>query len=66
MSSIVQALLEERAGYVARGRKDRIAQVDEQLKHFGISVDEPAREVAAVEPDVEKAVTKQVARKRKV
>ena len=66
MSSIVQALLEERAGYLARGRMDRVAQVDAQLKHYGIEVEKPKREVAAVEPETEKAVTKQVARKRKV
>lgn len=31
----IAALLEERRGYVTRGLKDRVAQVDEQLKARG-------------------------------
>jgi hypothetical protein len=62
--SIVQALLAEREGYVRRGLKDRVAQVDAQLARFGIAVDRRV-ETAAVEVDSEKAVSKQVARKRK-
>lgn len=42
----INALLEERRGYVVRGLNDRIAQVDAQLRRAGISV-EP--ETAAVE-----------------
>jgi hypothetical protein len=33
--TMVAALLREREGYAARGMKDRVAQVDEQLKHRG-------------------------------
>jgi hypothetical protein len=43
VSQNVKSLLEERRGYVARGLKDRIAQVDAQLARLGFVVeDEPA------------------------
>jgi hypothetical protein len=32
---MVAALLREREGYVRRGLPDRVAQVDEQLAHYG-------------------------------
>lgn len=32
---MIAALKRERAGYMARGLEDRVAQVDEQLKHYG-------------------------------
>ncbi|MET8297401.1 hypothetical protein ABZW02_25585 [Streptomyces sp. NPDC005180] len=32
---MVAALLREREGYVRRGEKDRVRQVDEQLDHYG-------------------------------
>ena len=32
---MVDALLRERQGYVTRGLDDRVAQVDEQLRHYG-------------------------------
>lgn len=38
----IQALLRERAGYVARGLADRVAQVDEQLAHLGAQGAAPA------------------------
>ena len=34
----VEALLEERRGYVVRGLSNRVAQVDEQLKALGFAV----------------------------
>jgi len=44
-SSMVAALLEERRGYVVRGLTNRVAQVDEQLKAYGVAVtDEPLYE----------------------
>jgi len=46
--SRVEALLNERAGYVATGRKDRVAQVDAELAAFGVAVDS--------DPEVEAAV----------
>jgi hypothetical protein len=33
--NMIAALKRERAAYVARGLEDRVAQVDEQLKHYG-------------------------------
>lgn len=56
--SIVQALLEERAGYLAKGRRDRAAQVDAQLATFGVAVEAavPARsDVETATPDKPKA-----------
>lgn len=32
---ILDALATERAGYVQRGLKERVAQVDAQIKHYG-------------------------------
>ncbi|GAA3374722.1 hypothetical protein [Streptomyces racemochromogenes] len=32
---MVAALLREREGYVRRGQDERVAQVDEQLAHYG-------------------------------
>lgn len=33
--NMIAALLREREGYERRGLKDRVGQVDEQLKHYG-------------------------------
>jgi hypothetical protein len=48
----VEALLNERAGYVATGRRDRVAQVDAQLAAFGVAVES---EVEAAVPSKPKA-----------
>lgn len=61
--SIIDALLVEREGYVLRGRKDRVAQVDAQLALFGISVGDI--EVADSAVETEKAISKSAPRKRK-
>ena len=37
--NMIAALQRERAGYVARGDADRVAQVDEQLRHYGYEGD---------------------------
>jgi hypothetical protein len=66
--SIIDALLVERDGYVRRGRKDRVAQVDAQLALFGISVGSVKTddvEVADSAVVTEKAVSKSAPRKRK-
>lgn len=34
-AGFVEALLVERAGYVATGKLDRVAQVDEQIRTYG-------------------------------
>jgi hypothetical protein len=54
---MVAALRRERAGYEARGLTDRVAQVDEQLAHYGADEtpetpqgrtgDDPAQQTAA-------------------
>lgn len=54
----VEALLNERAGYLATGKKDRAAQVDAILAGHGIAV-----EAAVSEPDTEKAVTARPAKR---
>lgn len=52
----INALLEERRGYVVRGLKDRVAQVDEQLRsRGGISVEEAPAVETAEAPQVEVA-----------
>lgn len=57
MASIIEALLAERAGYVQRGLIDRVAQVDEQLAHYGHQVDRNDKiETAADSAPVETAV----------
>lgn len=57
--SEVEALLREREGYVVRGRKDRVAQVDAELKRLGFEVET----TEAVQPHVEHAVTPRSKRK---
>lgn len=64
MKKIVEALLTERIGYVRRGLKDRVSQVDAILNKFNVKVDADIDiEVAAVKPEVEQAaVAKKVKR----
>jgi hypothetical protein len=50
MNNQVESLLFEREGYVRRGLKQRVAQVDAELAKFGIGI-----ESASVEPTVETA-----------
>lgn len=42
----LRALQEERRGYVNRGLKDRVAQVDAQIKQLGGNVESPVIEKA--------------------
>lgn len=49
----IESLLIEREGYVRRGKKDRVAQVDVVLASLGYGV-----ESAAVEPESERATVK--------
>ncbi|MFK0155377.1 hypothetical protein ACIQVK_25290 [Streptomyces sp. NPDC090493] len=44
--TMIAALLREREGYVQRGLKDRVAQVDEQLKHRGYKRGRPQKPAA--------------------
>lgn len=52
---MVAALLRERAGLVQQDKDDRVAQVDEQLRHYG--VEPPSDE--ATEPRVSEDPKKQ-------
>ena len=56
MDHIIASLLNERAGYVQRGLKDRVSQVDAQLTALGHK-SAPRVETASVEPETERAVT---------
>jgi hypothetical protein len=60
MNSYIQALLVERAGYVARNLPKRVASIDEALKSAGYQ----PKEVASVEPRTETASVPPVKRKR--
>jgi hypothetical protein len=56
----VEALLIEREGYLRRGLKDRVAQVDEILKRdFNVAV-----ETATAEPETERAAKPRVAKRK--
>jgi len=50
MNAEVEALVAEREGYLRRGMKDRVAQVDKELSRFGIAV-----ETASIAPKTETA-----------
>lgn len=58
---VVEALLREREGYVARGRDDRVALVDAALARFGHRADAP--EAAVVSPPENAAKPKPRARR---
>lgn len=61
--SYIKALLAEREGYVQRGLKDRVAQIDALLKQeANIEIEE----TATVEPEVEVATKTRKTTKRKV
>ena len=63
MNKEIEALLIERKGYVMRGLAKRVADVDAALLALGYA--EKVREVASVEPEVERSVKAKV-KKRKV
>jgi hypothetical protein len=65
MSKMIDALLAERAGYERRGLKDRVKAVDDALRELGFDNKYmPEVEVASVEPEVEKAVSKRGKKKK--
>ncbi len=66
MDKKIQALLVERLGYERRGKTDRVAAVDEQLRALGYSKHSAAPiETAAVEPQVERSA-KRKSKKREI
>lgn len=58
--NLIEALLQERAGYVSRNLFERIEAIDATLSELGYV----AKETAALEPEAERAI-KPKARKRK-
>ena len=65
MSKMIDALLAERAGYERRGLKDRVKAVDTALRELGFDNKYvPEVEVASVESEVEKAVSKRGKKKK--
>lgn len=50
---IIESLLIERAGYVHRGLKDRVASVDQALRDAGYKTESPKVETATAQPEVE-------------
>lgn len=64
MNKEIEALLVERAGYVQRGLKDRVAAVDSVLNALGYKSKAPEVETASVEPTAERAVRKAVSKRK--
>jgi hypothetical protein len=52
---IIESLLVERAGYVQRGLKDRVASVDAALRDAGYKAESAKVETATAEPEIETA-----------
>ena len=62
---MIDALLAERAGYERRGLKDRVKAVDAALRELGFDNKYmPEVEVASVEREVEKAMSKRGKKKK--
>jgi len=65
------SLMSERIGYVRRGLKDRVAQVDKEIKRLGGEADKALEEVskaveetATLAQEVEKAVLRKSTKKK--
>lgn len=64
MTSQIEALLIEREGYVRRGLKDRVKQVDDVLSALGYKQSAPKQENATVEPEAERAVVPRASKRK--
>lgn len=66
MSDQIASLLIEREGYVRRGLKDRVKQVDDVLASLGHTVrtSSPQKESASVEPESERAVAPRASKRK--
>lgn len=64
MSALIKALLNERDGYIRRGLKDRVKQVDEVLASLGYKQSPPKQESATVDPESERAVVPRVSKRK--
>jgi len=65
--SLIDALLTERAGYVQRGLKDRVAQIDTCLRDLGYQTKQTTTpvETATAVPQVETAALPQTRSRKK-
>ena len=67
MNKMIAALLAEREGYARRGKMDRVAEVDAQLRELGFEHKQMRPiEAAAVAPAAEQGVRKKAAKKREI
>jgi hypothetical protein len=68
MSKYVESLLVERAGYVRRGKADRVKQVDEALAELGYvhkyAEKYSETESASIKPEAERAVTPRATKRK--
>lgn len=68
MSKEIDALLQERAGYVERNLPKRVESVDAALRELGFDhkymTQETQTETATIEPDVERNVLKRGKKKK--
>jgi len=66
MSSYIESLLIEREGYVRRGLKERVKQVDEVLASLGHKTKDVStvKEVATVEVETERAASPRVSKRK--
>jgi hypothetical protein len=68
MSKQIDALLQERAGYVRRNLPKRVESVDAALRELGFDnkymSEEPQVETASIEVEVEKSVLKRGKKKK--
>jgi len=68
MNNYIDALLQERAGYVKRNLPERVKSVDDALRRLGFDqkymTEEPQIETASIEVAVEKTVLKRGKKKK--
>lgn len=65
MNKEIEALLIERKGYLMRGLAKRVADVDASLAVLGYYESAPkAKEIASVEPEVERSIKPKVKRRK--
>lgn len=63
--SMIESLLEERKGYVARNLPDRVASVDASLRELGFEHKYLINETATAEPVTERAIKPAVQKRKK-
>ena len=65
MATMVSALLKERLGYVQRGMKDSVREVDVELRKLGFIVSDEVEEAAVAPPKAERAVKPKTVKRTK-